>query len=232
MSNEVQKDSGKGNQEKTTSGSGSKFRPLDFIVILFCLFGAIYSVILFRLDLSKNENPVGTVIIGNNVVQRRMANRVLWDRLAVDSPLYSGDQIRTADLSDATLYIERNSIDLNGKTLIRIQRSPEDEDSILIYLDEGNLVLTTVDGGGNIELNLMGRQVETAPGTILSASVGKEGAIVQVSEGTATLTSDGQRREISPGTMVALNSSGTEQTLKAAMVLQPRPDARYLKNGP
>jgi hypothetical protein len=51
---------------------------------------------------------------------------------------------------------------LNEKTFIRIQRSPEDEDAVLIYLDEGNLVITTAPGGGKIALNLMGCQVEAA----------------------------------------------------------------------
>jgi hypothetical protein len=192
---------------------GRKFLLTDFLIILFCLLGAVYSVIMFRLDLfraldSRYENPVGTVIAGNNNVQRRMANWILWDSLYVDSPVYLGDTIRTVDLSGATLSIERNSINLNEKTLIRIQRSPED-DSVLIYLDEGNLVLSTVAGGGNIALNLMGRLVETGPGTVLSASAGKDGAVVQVSEGEAIISGDGQRREIASGTMIALNTGGT-----------------------
>jgi hypothetical protein len=215
---------------------GRKLRRTDFFIILFCLCGAVLCVILFRLDLrkldSRGKNPVGTVIIGNNIIQRRMADRLHWERIAVDSPLYSGDQIRTADLSNATLSLERNSIDLNGKTVIRIQRSPEDEDSFLIYLDEGNLVLSTAPGGGDIALNLMGRQVETEPGTILSASVGKDGTVVQVSEGTATLTGDrGEKREIVSGTMIAFDAGGAERTVKTAVVIQPRPDARYLKDG-
>jgi hypothetical protein len=212
--------------------SSRKFRLMDFLVILLCLIGAAFSFNQFRLDMSKKENPVGTIIIRNNVVQRRMANRALWDRLAVDSPAYTGDTIRTADLSNATLYIERNSIDLDGKTLIRIQRSPDDEDSIVIYLDEGNLVITTVTGGGNIALNIMGRHVEAAPGTVLSASAGKDGAVVQVSEGTATLTGDGQRREISSGEMIALDAGGAERTVKSAVMQQPKAEARYLKDGP
>jgi hypothetical protein len=206
-------------------------RPVDFLIILILLSGAAFSFNQFRLDILGNEKPVGTIIIGNNVVQKRMANSLLWDRLGSDSPVYAGDEIRTAGLSNATLLIERNSIDLNEKTVIRIQRSPDDEDSILISLDEGNLVITTVAGGGNIALNLMGRLVETGPLTILSASVGKDGAIVQVSEGTATLVEGGQRREISSGKMIALDSGGVEQTLKSAVMLQPRPDARYLKDG-
>jgi hypothetical protein len=145
-----------------------------------------------------------------------MANRVFWDRLTVDSNVYSGDQIRTADLSNVTLHIENNSIDLNEKTLIRIQRLPDGEDSILIELAEGNLVLTTVAGSGNLVLNLMGRQVEAAPGTILSASAGKDGAVMQVSEGSATLAWDGQSRKIASGTMIALDSKGA--TVQEAVV--------------
>jgi quercetin dioxygenase-like cupin family protein len=115
---------------------------------------------------------------------------------------------------------------VNEKTVIRIQRSPEDEDSVLIYLDEGNLVITTAPGGGKLALNLMGRQVEAAPGTILSASAGKDGAPAQVSEGTATLTGeDGEKREIASGTMIALNASGVEQAEKTAVVPPPPIDA-------
>jgi hypothetical protein len=64
----------------------------------------------------------------------------------------------------------------------------------------------------------MGRQVEAAPGTVLSASAGKDGAVMQVSEGTATLTGDGRRREIASGTMVALDAKGAEQTVQEAPV--------------
>jgi hypothetical protein len=218
--------------DKADKKSGHRFRPLDIIIFLICLSGAAFSFNQFRLDIMGNEKPVGTIIIGNNVVQKRMANSLLWDRLDVDSPVYAGDQIRTTSLSNAILLIEGNSIGLNEKTIIRIQRSPDEEDSILISLDEGNLVITTVAGGGNIALNLMGRLVETGPLTVLSASVGKDGAIVQVSEGTATIIEGKQRREISSGRMIALDSGGMEQTLKSAVMLQPRPDARYLKDGP
>jgi hypothetical protein len=124
------------------------------------------------------------------------------------------------------LYIERSSLDLNEKTFISIQHSSEDEDSVLIYLDEGNLVITTAPGGGKIAMNLMGRQVEAAPGTILSASAGKDGALVQVSEGTATLTGEkGEKREITSGTIVALEAGGVERVEKAELVAQSQPIA-------
>jgi DNA-binding CsgD family transcriptional regulator len=192
---------------------GRRFRPINLLVILLCLCGAAFCINLFRLDLfgsidNKNGEPVGTVIISNDTVRRRMANRVFWDRLTADSQVYSGDQIRTADFSNVTLHIENNSIDLNEKTLIRIQRSQDGGEFIQIELSEGNLALTTVAGGGNLVLSIAGRQVEASPGTMLSASAGKDGAIMQVSEGSATLTGDGQRREIASGTMIALDTKG------------------------
>jgi hypothetical protein len=212
-----------------------RFRFVDLLVILLCLSGAAYSINLFRLDLfrtldPKNEKPVGVIIIKNNIVQRRMENRVLWDRLAVDSPAYEGDLIRTADISAASLNIENNSINIDENTLIRIQRSPEGEDAFQIELRDGNIGLTTVAGGGSIVLNLMGRQVEVAPGTILSASAGKDGGTVKVSEGSAAFISDGQRREITSGTMIALDSNGEERAEKSAVVIQPHSGIRYLKN--
>jgi hypothetical protein len=215
---------------------GGKFRPLDFLFLALCFSGVVCIVILVVSDLLKildfrNEKPVGTVIQSNNA-QWFTSKRGSWERLSVDSSIYSGDQIRTADISNVTLYIDHNTIDLNERTLIRLQRSPEDEDAVLIYLDEGNLVLTTVSGGGNIVLNLMGHQVEAVPGTALSASAGKDGAVVRVSEGAATLTKEnGEKREIASGRMLALDAGGVEQPVKAAVVLQPRPEARYLKDG-
>jgi hypothetical protein len=211
--------------EKTQKKINARLWLAGSLLILFCLFGAVCGIILsLNLD-SMNEEPVGTIVRSDNIVQRRKSNRALWDRLIVGSRVYSGDTIRTADNSGTTLYIERNSIDLEEKTFLRIQRSPEDEDSVLIYLDEGNLVITTAPGGGRIALSLLGRHVEIAPGTILSASAGNDGALMQVSEGTATLTGEkGDKREIASGTMIVLDAGGVERVEKVAVV-PPQGDA-------
>jgi hypothetical protein len=78
----------------------------------------------------------------------------------------------------------------------------------------------------------MGRQVEAAPGTVLNATAGKDGIVVQVTGGTATFIEDGNRREIASGSMISLDAGGTERREKAVVVLQPRPNARYLKDRP
>jgi hypothetical protein len=222
--------------KKTQKENNGKFRFADFLIILFCLSGAVFFINLFRLDLfssldSKNEKPVGTIVVKNNIVQRRMANRVLWDRLTTDSPAYMGDLIRTADISYAALHIESNSLELGEKTLIRIQRSPDGEGLIQIDLVDGNLDLSTGADGGGIVLDIMGRKVKAGPDTILHTTNGNDGMVVQVSKGTATFIDGGQMREIATGAIVSLDADGVEQMGKAAVAIQPRPNARYLKNG-
>jgi hypothetical protein len=223
--------------EKEQEKDDRKFRLTDLLIILLCLFGAAFCVNLFRIDLlstldAKNEKPVGTIIIKNNIVQRRMANRILWDRLTVDSPAYMGDLIRTADISSAALHVESSSLELGEKTLIRIQRSPDGDGLIQIDLVEGNLSLAAGADDGGIVLNLKGHQVEYTPGTILKASMEEDGVVVKVSEGNATFIDGEQRREISTGTMISLDADGVERMEKAAVAIHPRPNARYLKNKP
>jgi hypothetical protein len=221
-----------GGKKKKDDG---RFRLADFLIILLCLSGAAFCVNLFRMDLfstldSKNAKPVGTIVIKNNIVQRRMAGRVLWDRLAADSPAYMGDLIRTADLSDAVLRIGDDGIDLHENTLIRIWGSPDGDGLIRIDLDEGSLGLATGSAGGGVILSVMGREVRAGPGTVLKASAGKDGVAVQVSRGSAEFIDGGLAREIPSGSMIALDSTGAERMEKAAMAVRPRPNARYLKN--
>ena len=222
MSGKVRKDAGR---------YGFRFR--DFLIVVFCVSGALYSLNLFRLDLFntislQNVQPVGTITIKQNIVQRRVADRVLWDRLAVESPVYLGDLIRVAELTSATLNIDETHIDLNENTLIRIQRVLSEDGLFQIELAEGSLSLSS--GTESIMLNLMGRQVEAAPGTILNAATGREGLELVINEGTALFIDEGQRREVSSGTMIALNAQGTQQLQPAAVITSPLPNARFLNN--
>jgi len=214
--------------------SFSYFRFSDFIVVVFFLSIAAFSVYLFRLDLLHtinllNVEPVGTVIVKKNTVQRRHSDRVLWDRLAYESPVYIGNLIRVAELSAATLFVEGNSIDLDENTLIRITRS-EDGQGIKIILSGGNISVAAGNTNG-IDIEINGRQVQAGPGTVLSASSGADGRMsVQVNEGQARFVEAGApAREISSGSLVAMNADGSEYFGKGAVVTAPVQNARYLK---
>ena len=188
------------------------FTPVDFIVILLLLSFAVYCVNLFRLDLlqsidARKDDPAGTIIKKDNIVQRRLADRVVWDRLYTHSSVYPGDLIHVAQFSAATLELGKNRIELNENTLIRILRAADGEDQFRIELTEGALKLTADD---TLMLNVAGRQVQASSGTKLNITTGKNGTAVQVSEGSVQFSGDGLDREIASGGMLALDSNGAE----------------------
>ena len=206
---------------------------LDILVLVFFLSTAAAGIYLFRQDLmrtidSRNEEAAGIIIIRNNIVQRRHFDRVLWDRLFTNSPVYSGDLIRAAELSDATVYIDDNQINVNENTLIRIQYSQDGRGSFEVELREGNLNVIT-GGKSGLMLNLMGRKVEIESGTALDAEFNEEGIVVKVGEGSATFVEEGQSRQITEGMIIAQDTKGAERVIPAAVVTSIVSNARYLK---
>jgi len=216
------------------SRSKNRLRLADFIIVILCLSIMAYSINLFRRDLSKtidlyNVKPIGTITIKKNTIQRRLDDRVLWDRLRVESPVYMGDTIRTAETSAATLDIEGWQLDLDENTLIRILPAQDDSGAPQIELSEGSLSVTKGAGGG-LQLAVQGRVIKMEAGTVLAAAAGEDGFSAQVTNGTAAFVEQGGNRTIAQGTMLSFNAEGAELRQPAAVVTQPRPNARYVKN--
>jgi len=212
------------------------FKLKDALLILFCLCVAAAAIYLFMLDLnqtinSRSEEPVGTIIIKNNTVQRRAKDRILWDRLFVESPVYAGDVIRVADLSAATLNMDSSEIDISENTLIRVQRSLNTEETFQIELSQGNMDLRT--GNEKITLNIMGQVISAGPSTVLVAEAAETGLSMKVSSGKVEIFEEGREapREILAGSMIAMDAGGTERIIPAVIIREPRSDARYLKTG-
>ena len=214
------------------SGKGSGL-VLDFFVVLLCLSGVAVSLFLFQRDLfrtlrSSAIQPAGTVTVRYNTVQRRLADRVVWDRLYTESPVYSGDLIRIARLSGAVLNIENHQIELGENSLIRIQKN-DGLPQIDFYL--GDIRITSERGTGGIVLMVAGRQIEASGGASISASAGNEGMVLRVNEGTVQVIQDGQIQTVPAGTVISQDAGGRERRDPMVVVTQPRPNARYLKTG-
>jgi len=217
--------------EKKSKG---KFRFVDFLVVLFCLSGMVYSINLFWTDLFETLNghdktPIGSVSVKRNIVQRRMSDRVVWNRLIKESPVYSNDMIRVGDNSEADLHIGGNNITINENTLLRLQYDKETGE-FQIELTTGNMGLVTAPEGKNVVLNIMGQKVEAKPGTALNAAAGDNGMALQISEGSAVMPEDNQNRELGAGAAIAMDNDGSIRSAPSAFVVQPKPNALYRKN--
>ncbi|MCL2230425.1 MAG: FecR family protein [Treponema sp.] len=217
--------------------TGFRFR--DLSVVILCLFIFAYSLNLFWNDLFntinlQNVDPVGTITIRNNTVQRRLSDRVIWDRLILESPVYLGDLIRVAEMSSATLNIGGSQLDIGENTLIRIQPSADGE-GVQIELSSGSVGITVTEESVNqgfrpLSLNMNGRIIETTAGTSITASASDEGTAIQVNEGSVIFTDGDTIIEMAEGEKMAQDSEGTQITLPSLVVMQPHFNANYEKS--
>ncbi|GHV35908.1 hypothetical protein AGMMS49546_00200 [Spirochaetia bacterium] len=211
-----------------------RFGPPDFVVLLICLAGVLFFLLLFRNDMYRsltrlNDIPVGTVTWKEKAAQRRFVDRVLWDRLQKHSPVYNGDLIRTAEYSGATVTFSAGEIiDLADNTLVRISRN----DAVpRIDLTQGAVSVNTAAGNGaGIILSSGNTNVTITAGAVVNAGAADSNGnlTLLVSEGSATVSGAAGTWEAEAGTAFSLDSEGTAGTEPLAAVSSPRPDARYL----
>jgi len=214
-------------QEKKPSGFP------DFFVVLFCLCGAAASLYMFQSDLFSTLRsflnlPAGTVTVKYNTVQRRFKDRMIWDRLFEESPVYNGDLVRVARLSGAVINIDNNNIELGENTLIRISK---DDGPANIDFYSGEVNITSFQNSDTILLSIGDKVVQAPAGTAFGASSGENGIVLRITEGTARVISGGQSSLAPAGTVIIQDAQGREILEKSAVVTLPRPNARYLKTG-
>ncbi|MDR1390080.1 MAG: hypothetical protein LBJ31_08920 [Treponema sp.] len=220
--------------KKKSTNSSSGFRVVDGLVILFCLAGALFCLVLFQLDLTRTlsrigEKPVGTITWKYKAAQRRFADRVLWDRLKMESPVYDGDLIRTAILSEASVHFaDGGSIDLAENSLVRISVAGVPR----VDLVEGTAA--AAGGAGGVVFTTGGYELVLAPGGSAVAAAGPEGGTeFQITGGSALLVSPDapEGRELGTGASAAFRLDGAAGTEPRAVVLSPPPNARLLSSG-
>lgn len=104
----------------------STFNFVDIVIGVCCIAGMSFCLYLFQRDMNMSltklgEEPVAVIYFKHNVAQRRLIDRNLWERLKQASPVYNGDRIRTASLSEAVaVFPDGTRLDLHENTLIQL----------------------------------------------------------------------------------------------------------------
>jgi len=202
----------------------------DALMSVFCAAGFCLCLLLFWLDINAafsrlGEQPVGIITFRNNTVQRRFFDRVLWDRLRSESPVYQGDLIRTADLSEATItFSGGDMVDLDPNTLIQIFI---DDNEVHIDFSGGGIGVNTLSGMSITS----GKNLFTVDASsVLRAAALKDGALdLAVSEGTAYYGKEkNESRLITAGDTLLVNKSGEVRDIPRAAAVFPPPGARFI----
>ena len=208
------------------------------ITIFICLIGAstnswLFYTSFFRALSKQNEQPIATITFKYKTAQRKFLERVVWDRLRQDSPLYNGDTIHTANLSEATIWFnDGNVMNLLENTMAQVFLDVDSSASV--ELEEGYATVDSSDSEKGLTLSSNGVQVAVKSGSSLSAGSssdekgGTSGLSVQVLKGSAQVqNSNGQTVALAQGEEVSVNTNGA-QTKPTLTVYAPVINQKFL----
>ena len=207
----------------------SRLRASDIIVFLICLIGIFVCLSLFYRDLNTSlsrfgETPIATISFKYKAAQRRIENRVVWDRLKQNSPVYEGDLIRTADLSNATVHFLDTpaEITLDENSIIQIYAGRVD-------FTEGNLTVSSANSNTGIIIASGGKTLSISADSVVNLKTNSSGTVdMQVFEGSALIESEDGTVEATAGNAVRLGDSAELVRQSMTAPLTPHPQIKYL----
>lgn len=243
-------------QKKIKSKQNDSLFKYFVITIFICLIGAFISSALFykgffRALTKLNEEPIATITFKYKTAQRKFLERVVWDRLRQNSPVYNGDTIHTENLAEATVYfIDGNVMNLSENTMAQVFLS---EDQLLTAeLTDGYATVDAGEAGAGVVLVADGMEVALEAGSSVGAGIEsksktsgvvgesslkkeevqketeeKRGFSVQVLKGNAVVQSeDGTKVDVVEGQGIAFDKQG--QSLPVLVVTNPLPNSKIL----
>ena len=199
-----------------------------WIAISICLMGALTNSLLFKQSFFRaleklNEEPIATITFKYKSAQRKFLDRVVWDQLRQNSPVYNGDTIHTADLSEATVWFQDGTIlDLAENTMAQVFLNTDG--SLGADLEKGLATVDSSESSGGLTLTSENVRVTVKSGTKISAKKAEDSRDINltVQKGTASLGD----QSFTAGKQFLINESGETEALLS--VTTPLPDAKIL----
>lgn len=243
-------------QKKIKSKQNDSLFKYFVITIFICLIGAFISSALFykgffRALTKLNEEPIATITFKYKTAQRKFLERVVWDRLRQNSPVYNGDTIHTENLAEATVYfIDGNVMNLSENTMAQVFLS--ENQLLTAELTDGYATVDAGEAGAGVVLVADGMEIALEAGSSVGAGIESKGKVsgvvgesslekeevqketeekrgfsVQVLKGNAVVQSeDGTKVDVVEGQGIAFDKQG--QSLPVLVVTNPLPNSKIL----
>ena len=236
------------------------FKKNDKIVILICSLGIAFSLIgyfrdVYKTNLRTDEKPIARLTDRNKSVQRRFRDRLVWDIIKENTPLYVGDFVRTTAFAEAEITFDSGTIiNMSHNSLIEIL--PE-SDIANLKITSGTVSIKTPEkitlkaGRETLEISedsivSMNIQPELLPQTdeavtplILTdgmlenpASAASNRHIsVSVERGMVRQSKgDGSIIELNAGSQIVMDSEGHQLKQPALIMISPKVSQKIIKN--
>ncbi|MBQ9494404.1 MAG: hypothetical protein IJR50_02050 [Treponema sp.] len=201
--------------------------------VILCMLGVAASSLLFYRSFFRaleklNETPIATITFKYKTAQRKFLDRMVWDRLRQNSPVYNGDTLHTADLSEATVWFEDGTIlELSSNTMAQVFR--HGDGSLATALAEGALTVDSTGTENAVTLTSNGISVAVEHGAQLHAQTenadtgGTPSVQLNVLSGSATLNG---AQSLAEGTALSVDNAGNTQP--SLIVTEPHPQAKII----
>ena len=209
--------------------------------IFVCVLGAAANSFLFYKNFFRaltklNEEPIATITFKYKTAQRKFLDRVVWDRLRQNSPVYNGDTIHTSNFSEATIWFsDGNIMDLSENTMAQVFLS--ENKALRAELSGGSAVLDSSDAQEGMTLSSNGISVRLEKGSSLSAkssadkSSAQKNLSLQVMSGKASVQKNEKGEEklfaVGEGDSLVLAETGDFKET-AVKMLEPSQNAKIL----
>lgn len=196
--------------------------------VFICFAGAAVNTVFFKNSffraLSKlNEEPIATITFKYKTAQRKFLERVVWDRLRQNSPVYNGDTIHTAELSEATIWFDDGTmIELAENTMAQFFR--REDGRLDADLAGGFMNVDSSEAEGETSVNAQNVRFEVKKGAKINAGVTEENNVtVNVEKGSASFE-DGSAIEEGESILAA----DDEKKQESFFVSEPAWNQKYL----
>ena len=206
-------------KKKTRSKSKIKAKIRDTFIALFLLGVCALSLLYFWQDLNhsftrSDKDAIATISFKYKVAQRKFSDRVVWERLQQNSPLYSEDTIRTSDMASATITFKSGEVlEVHENSMIQIYKNADG--SVLLSVTDGGIDVDTSSGDSGVLAVLMenGSSIIVEKGSRLAANTNADGdASFLLRSGNGSIYSGSDSSEegllLSAGEAVKVENSG------------------------
>ena len=236
------------------------FKKSDKIVILICSLGIAFSLIgyfrdVYKTNLRTGEKPIARLTDRNKSVQRRFRDRLVWDIIRENTPLYVGDFVRTTASAEAEITFDSGTvINMSHNSLIEIL--PE-SDIANLKITSGTVSIKTPEkitlkaGHETLEISedsivSMNIQPELLPqtdeavtplvlsdGTLDNPATAAQNRHISVSVERGMVRqskSDGSIIELNAGSQIVMDSEGHQLKQPAIIMISPKTSQKVIKN--
>lgn len=193
-----------------------KSAPLNILVSLICISIAAGSIYFFWKDVNKTTvrkdgKQIATITFKYKIAQRKFNDRVVWERLQNNSPLYNGDTVRTADLAQASIHFF-NDIDIDVSENTMLQIFLNEDGKLNVSVDDGNVELDTSAANSGIMVEMKGGvkvDVESGSKMLASSTTSGNNGTIQVISGKASVKNEaGNVQPVKKGESVKVEEGG------------------------